>query len=79
MSYDTATMRIALGNALYPAMNYSRNSPLSLYNLALGGSVVGRSKSLISPAASLSQKLILSLPKPLLTTLNWMLSIVSCF
>ena len=40
------------------------------YNLALGPSNVGNSKSLISPAASLRKKLILSLPRPLLTMLN---------
>ena len=40
------------------------------YNFALGASNVGNSKSLISPAASLRKKLILSLPRPLLTMLN---------
>ena len=44
--------------------------PSDSYNLALGDSNVGNSKSRISPAASLRKKLILSLPRPLLTMLN---------
>lgn len=44
--------------------------PSNSYNLALGASNVGNSKSRISPAASLRKKLILSLPRPLLTMLN---------
>lgn len=49
----------------------------SIYSFAFGPSVVGRSKSLISQAASLSQKLMRSLPNPLLTMLNWMLDAIS--
>lgn len=41
-----------------------------IYSFALGPSIVGKSRSLISPAASLSQKLMRSLPNPLLTMLN---------
>ena len=42
-------------------------------SFAFGVSSDGNNKSLTSPAASLSQKLILSQPRPLLTMLNWML------
>ncbi len=58
----------------------SDHVPSRIYSFAFGPSSVGSSKSLISPAASLSQKLILSLPRPFETMLNWMLYInhVSC-
>ena len=56
----------------YPTLSASRikNASPPIYSFALGPSIVGRSRSLMSPAASLSQKLMRSLPNPLLTMLN---------
>jgi len=56
---------------------YMHAFPNLLHSFGFGASIVGRSKSLISPAASLRKKLILSLPSPLLTILNCMLISIS--
>lgn len=67
--YQTLRIVLVLQRTCSVLYKVPSQSPY-IYSFAFGPSVVGRSRSLISPAASLSQKLMRSLPNPLLTMLN---------
>ena len=74
-SNETALYKIVFPYITYASAVWHIKSIQNAHSFAFGASKVGNNRSRISFAASLSQKLILSLPRPLLTMLNWILQV----